>query len=85
MLKRLPVPPSLVVHFAGCSGETLPSDEAGLDDKMVSHSANETQAEFERRLLSMTPRGCPALIVMFPSASEAERDDMFLQSRLSAT
>ena len=85
MLERLPVSPPLVVHFAGCSGETLACDEARLDDELVPRLANESQVDFEKRLIGMAPRGRPALIVMSPSASEVERDEMFLQSRLSGT
>jgi hypothetical protein len=75
MLERLPVAPHLVVHFVGCSGETLASDEAQLDNEMVPRLANESRGDFEKRLLSMASCGRPALIVMFPSASEVERDE----------
>ena len=84
-LERLPTAPPLVVHFAGCSGETLACDEARLDNERVPRLPGESQEDFEKRLLSMAPRGRPALILMVPSASEVERDEMFLQSRLSGT
>jgi hypothetical protein len=69
-------PSHFVVHFAGCAGATLPSDEAQLDNKTVPCLANETQADFEERLLSMAPSGRPVLIVMFPRAGEAEMDEV---------
>ena len=84
-LERLPTAPPLVVHFAGCSGETLACDEARLDNERVPRLPGESQEDFEKRLLGMVPRGRPALILMVPSASEVERDEMFLQSRLSGT
>ena len=84
-LERLPTAPPFVVHFAGCSGETLACDEARLDNERVPRLPGESQEDFEKRLLSMAPRGRPALILMVPSASEVERDEMFLQSRLSGT
>jgi hypothetical protein len=52
---------------------------------MVSRLANESQADFEKRLLSMALRSRPALIVMFPSESEAERDEVHALQKARAS
>ena len=83
-LERLPTAPPFVVHFAGCSGETLACDEARLDDELVPRLANESQADFEKRLVGMAPRSRPALILMLPSASATERDDTWFRVKQHA-
>jgi hypothetical protein len=58
-------PTALILYLVDSREPPLPCDEAMVDDQMVRRLSDESQQDFERRLLGFVPRGRTALILMF--------------------